>query len=64
MTLYLRLATEADLERIMQEWDLVYGNLPYTLPLLDSTGLECWKCFYIDGYTPEHTFAEDQQAWV
>lgn len=53
-----------ELERIMGEWDSKYHNLPYTLPLRDSTGLDCWAEFYNDGYTPERAFGEDQQAWV
>ena len=52
------------LEAVMREWDKAWGNLPYTLPLSDSTGLECWREYYDDGYTPEATFYDDQSCWV
>ncbi len=53
-----------ELERLMAEWDGKYGNLPYALPLRDSTGLDCWREMFDDGLTPERAFGEDQQAWI
>lgn len=54
----------SELERIMGEWQAAWGNLPYKLPLRESTGLDCWREYYDDEYTPERTFYDDQSAWV
>ena len=51
------------LETIMGEWERQWGNLPYTLPLKESTGLACWLEMYDDGLTPLHAFWEDQESW-
>lgn len=53
-----------ELESIMQDWDRSWSNLPYSLPLKDSTGLDCWRDMFDDGLTPEQAFAEDQLCWV
>ena len=52
-----------DLERIMGEWDAKHGNLPYTLPLRDSTGLDCWRDGFDNDYTPQEAFESDQSYW-
>ena len=52
-----------ELERIMEEWDSEYGNLPYTLPLKASTGLGCWRESFEDGMSPAEAFASDQNYW-
>ncbi len=51
------------LETIMREWERAWGNLPYGMPLSSSTGLDCWREMYDDGYSPQAAFCEDQQAW-
>jgi len=51
------------LESIMREWDAKHGNLPYALPLAESTGLDCWRDSYDDGMTPADAFASDQSHW-
>jgi len=52
-----------ELERIMQKWDATHGNLPYRLPLADSTGLECWQEAFDDGMSPQEAFDEDRHCW-
>lgn len=51
------------LEQIMRDWQTSWGNLPYTLPLADCTGLECWRDAYDDGMTPLDAFHADQENW-
>lgn len=52
-----------NLESIMREWDAKHGNLPYTLPLSESTGLDCWHDAFADEMTPQETFDSDQSYW-
>ncbi len=52
------------LEGHMRGWDAQWGNLPYLLPLADSTGLDCWREMYDDGMSPLDAFWEDQNAWA
>lgn len=53
-----------ELEGIMAEWDRAWGNLPYKLPLKDSTGHECWREYFDDDYSPERAFYDDQSCWT
>lgn len=32
-------------------------------PIMAETGEECWKEFWIDGYTPESALEEDRTYW-
>ena len=52
------------LEAIMREWERAWGNLPYKLPLAESTGLDCWREMYDDGHSPQAAFWEDQESWA
>lgn len=52
-----------ELEHVAGEWDAKHGNLPYTLPLRDSTGVGCWHDFFEDGLTPQEAFDSDQSHW-
>ena len=53
------------LEAAVQRWGNEYGEgtPPYSLPLIDGTGLECWHQLFEDGYSPEDAFAEDRSNW-
>lgn len=51
------------LEQAMREWDRAHGNLPYKLPLSQSTGIACWREMFDDGLTPDEALREDQRAW-
>ena len=51
------------LEAIMRDWQTSWGNLPYSLPLADSTGLDCWRDSYDDGLSPLDAFHADQECW-
>jgi hypothetical protein len=53
----------ADLEQVMRDWGAKYGNVPYEIPLAESTGLWCWHPYYADDYSPEDAFSEDQTYW-
>jgi len=53
----------ADLEKVIREWEGKYGNLPYEIPLSESTGLWCWHIYYANEFSPEDAFAEDQTYW-
>lgn len=57
------LAWVKSVETLMAEWDGRYHNLPYTLPLEDSTGLACWHDCYSDGMAPQQAFESDQSHW-
>ena len=57
------MAWVADLEKLMSEWDAKHNNLPYTLPLSDSTGLRVRLDSFEDGMTPRDAFASDQSYW-
>jgi len=52
------------LESIMREWITHWENLPYRLPLADSTGLDCWRDMYDDGISPIEAFWADQESWA
>ena len=54
-----------NLESVLKAWGAKHndGDPPYTLPLADGTGLECWHQMYEDGMTPEDAFAEDRSNW-
>lgn len=51
------------LESVMSDWQKSWGDLPYRLPLKDSTGLECWRVYYDDCLTAEQAFWADQENW-
>lgn len=53
------------LEKVMQAWGDKYadGAAPYTLPLADGTGLECWHGMYEEGFTPREAFDDDRSNW-
>jgi len=51
------------LESIMQTWDEKHGTLPYDLPLASSTGLDSWRDYYHDDFTPQGAFDEDKACW-
>jgi hypothetical protein len=54
------------LEKVLKEWGDKYGDgsPPYSLPLADGTGLECWHQMYEEGFTPQEAFDEDRSNWV
>lgn len=47
----------AELEK---DADVIHG---YGVPLAETTGLECWKGFYDDGYTTREAILEDMTYW-
>lgn len=51
------------LEQVMRDWDTSWGNLPYTLPLAESTGIDCWREMFDNGLLPDDAFFEDQNSW-
>lgn len=53
-----------ELEHIASVWRDKNGNLPYRLPLCDSTGLECWRIHFDDDMTPQQAFDSDQSYWA
>lgn len=59
------MAWVGQLEAVMQEWGNRYadGDAPYSFPLADGTGLQCWHDMYSDGYTPQQAFDEDKSCW-
>jgi len=56
----------ADLEKVMEQWGTTHGDgsSPYTLPLHEGTGLECWHDMYSEGFTPKEAFEEDRSNWI
>jgi hypothetical protein len=53
-----------DLEKIMDGWKEKHGEKPYgDGPLSMTTGLESWRDFYDDGYSPLDAFEEDRTNW-
>ena len=55
----------ADLEIIMDEYAAEYGGgRPYgDGTLAEMTGLESWRGYYDDAYSPREAFEEDQTYW-
>ena len=55
----------AELERLMAALVARYGHnaVPYTLPLKESTGLDCWYDMFDDCMTPQHALEEDALNW-
>lgn len=54
----------AGLERAMDAWAARHGERPYgDGSLAETTGLECWRDYYEDGYSPHEAFLEDQSYW-
>ncbi|MDX2308105.1 MAG: hypothetical protein NW216_07700 [Hyphomicrobium sp.] len=47
------------LDDVMRDWQTSWGNLPYILPLADSTGLDCWREMYDYGLSPQDAFWVD-----
>lgn len=47
------------LEAVMLQHEKTHGWMPYALPLAESTGLDCWRGYYDDEYSPESAFSED-----
>lgn len=46
-----------------EDWCAELNKLPNAFGiehLTDDTGVDCWRCYYDDGYTPEDVLAEDE----
>lgn len=53
-----------ELENVMQQFDHDFpGCSPYGLPLMTSTGWECWRQSYDEGMSPREAFNSDYQNW-
>lgn len=51
------------LEDVLKEWGRKHGEVPYGLPLSESTGLSCWYDSFRDDMTPQEAFDSDRSYW-
>jgi len=52
------------LELVMDDWGAKNDGRPYgSGSLAETTGLDCWRGYYNDGYSPRDAFSEDQTYW-
>lgn len=55
----------AQLEHIVRDYGQKHlnGDVPYGIPLRESTGLLCWHEMFAEGTTPREAFEADRECW-